>query len=316
MKNKNHVITRNDIEQKCQKSTQSDVVIPNKLGNGDTCRGLRHWRLLSKLNNNFSKPVRNDMTGSLAPSALVPSVTNLFPYFHIFFSLKKKFAFTLAEVLITLGIIGIVAAMTIPTLIENYQKNQVVTKLQRAISVINQAYKLSYDDVGEPSVQDSFEMGPEQYFKTYWAPYLKVLTYCFGYAVCGYKKNYPFTYVDNSNMYAMVYDPTTRVSFLTADGFFYIVYTANYKSGSTTERQPYYMILVDINGSTGPNRAGRDVFLLTRTQEDGGGVQPYGYSALSQNVRKNCLSTGQTCADYIRRSGWKIGKDYPWKVKK
>ena len=229
---------------------------------------------------------------------------------------KKELAFTLAEVLITLGIIGVVAAMTIPTLIENYQKNQTVTKLQRAISVINQAYKLSYDDVGEPNIQDSFEMGPEQYFKTYWAPYLKVLTYCSGYAVCGYKNNYPFTHVDNSNMNAMVYDPTTRVSFLTADGFFYIVYTANYKSGSTTERQPYYMILVDINGSTGPNRAGRDVFLLTRTQEDGGGVQPYGYSALSQSVRNNCLGLGQTCADYIRRSGWKIGKDYPWKVKK
>ena len=229
---------------------------------------------------------------------------------------KVKLAFTLAEVLITLGIIGVVAAMTIPTLIENYQKNQTVTKLQRAISVINQAYKLSYDDVGEPNIQDSFEMGPEQYFKTYWAPYLKVLTYCSGYAVCGYKNNYPFTYVDNSNMNAMVYDPTTRVSFLTADGFFYIVYTANYKSGSTTERQPYYMILVDINGFTGPNRAGRDVFLLTRTQEDGGGVQPYGYSALSQSVRNNCLGLGQTCADYIRRSGWKIDKDYPWKVKK
>ena len=36
----------------------------------------------------------------------------------------KKRAFTLAEVLITLGIIGVVAAMTIPTLISNYQKKQ------------------------------------------------------------------------------------------------------------------------------------------------------------------------------------------------
>ena len=36
----------------------------------------------------------------------------------------KKRAFTLAEVLITLGIIGIVAALTMPTLIGNYQKNK------------------------------------------------------------------------------------------------------------------------------------------------------------------------------------------------
>ena len=60
----------------------------------------------------------------------------------------KMSAFTLAEVLITLGIIGIVAAMTIPTLITNHQKRQTVVKLQRAISVMNQAYRLAYDDVG------------------------------------------------------------------------------------------------------------------------------------------------------------------------
>ena len=37
--------------------------------------------------------------------------------------IKKIFGFTLAEVLITLGIIGVVAAMTLPTLIQNYKKN-------------------------------------------------------------------------------------------------------------------------------------------------------------------------------------------------
>lgn len=36
---------------------------------------------------------------------------------------KKIIAFTLAEVLVTLGIIGVVAAMTIPTLVNSYQKN-------------------------------------------------------------------------------------------------------------------------------------------------------------------------------------------------
>ena len=45
----------------------------------------------------------------------------------------RRVAFTLAEVLITLGIIGIVAAMTIPTLIVNYQKKQTVSKLKQTI---------------------------------------------------------------------------------------------------------------------------------------------------------------------------------------
>ena len=48
----------------------------------------------------------------------------------------KNFAFTLAEVLITLAIIGVVAAMTIPTLINNYQKKQTVTQLKKAYTTL------------------------------------------------------------------------------------------------------------------------------------------------------------------------------------
>ena len=44
----------------------------------------------------------------------------------------KKFAFTLAEVLITLGIIGVVAAMTMPALVANYQKTVTVNRLKKA----------------------------------------------------------------------------------------------------------------------------------------------------------------------------------------
>ena len=45
----------------------------------------------------------------------------------------KKSAFTLAEVLITLGIIGVVAALTIPNIIKHYQNEVTVTKLQKLI---------------------------------------------------------------------------------------------------------------------------------------------------------------------------------------
>lgn len=62
----------------------------------------------------------------------------------------KKLAFTLAEVLITLGIIGVVAAMTIPTLVTNADKKATATKLKVFYSKINQAVKLSsaYNDDG------------------------------------------------------------------------------------------------------------------------------------------------------------------------
>ena len=54
---------------------------------------------------------------------------------------SRKIAFTLAEVLITLGIIGVVAALTLPTLISNYKKQTYVTGLQKAYSVLNNMTK-------------------------------------------------------------------------------------------------------------------------------------------------------------------------------
>lgn len=50
---------------------------------------------------------------------------------------KMKLAFTLAEVLITLGIIGVVATITIPTLITNIQDKQFRVKFKESISIIS-----------------------------------------------------------------------------------------------------------------------------------------------------------------------------------
>jgi len=55
----------------------------------------------------------------------------------------KKSAFTLAEVLITLGIIGVVAAMTIPTLVSNIAATKNRSKFKKTISTLNQAVKLT-----------------------------------------------------------------------------------------------------------------------------------------------------------------------------
>lgn len=56
---------------------------------------------------------------------------------------RKKRAFTLAEVLITLGIIGVVAAMTIPTLITNVKGARIRTQFKKSISTLNQAAKMN-----------------------------------------------------------------------------------------------------------------------------------------------------------------------------
>ena len=344
-----HVITRNNVEQMTQKSTQRDVVIPNKLDNGETCQGLLRRFVYKNTNNNEISP-HNDM--------IIKNVKNLFPYFPISLSLKKlrrfriksgmtfmkqpaftlaegathvdllptkvKFAFTLAEVLITLGIIGIVAAMTIPNLITTHQQKVTVTKLQKAISVLNQAYKLSFDDVGEP--EDAFSMGSDEYFKQYWSPYIKVSTICtMDSNYCGYNNNQPFVSLDGTNANVGLFaSNSSRISFLTPDGFLYIIYTGNYATqpDGTRKWQSFPRVLVDINGPTGPNRQGRDVFWLLRTQNNGGGIQPVGYNERLGIVQTDCSydasgsGAGSYCADYIRRSGWSINKDYPWEMKK
>jgi prepilin-type N-terminal cleavage/methylation domain-containing protein len=50
--------------------------------------------------------------------------------------------FTLAEVLITLSIIGVVAALTIPTLTRNYEKQLWITQYKATYSILSQAFKM------------------------------------------------------------------------------------------------------------------------------------------------------------------------------
>lgn len=58
--------------------------------------------------------------------------------------------FTLAEVLITLGIIGVVAALTIPSLLSTYKKRVTATKLKQTYSILSTALNTSETEIGTP----------------------------------------------------------------------------------------------------------------------------------------------------------------------
>ena len=231
--------------------------------------------------------------------------------------MQKKYGFTLAEVLITLGIIGVVAAITIPMLIANYQKKQTVTKLQKAISVINQAYRLAYDDVGEATAEEARAMGGEEYFQKYWEPYIKVTSIC-NEIGCGYKKNsYGYSgqpwKMPSGNTYSLqLQTDYSRVGFNTLDGYFFIVVTVVGGTTLTTSD----ILVVDINGINKPNILGKDVFVLKRKvdSEKGGVVVPACSSSSKSDIDKDCSKTGigDCCAEKIRRAGWTIDKSYPW----
>ena len=68
----------------------------------------------------------------------------------------RKCAFTLAEVLITLVIIGVIAAITLPTLITKYQKEQTVTRLKKVYSTLSQTNQRAIADNGP---MDTWDIG-------------------------------------------------------------------------------------------------------------------------------------------------------------
>ena len=73
----------------------------------------------------------------------------------------KKYAFTLAEVLITLGIIGVVAAMTMPALVANYKEKEIITKAKKDYSLILQALRLAQAEAGIPGDNSVLYIGAD-----------------------------------------------------------------------------------------------------------------------------------------------------------
>ncbi len=65
-------------------------------------------------------------------------------------SFKSSFAFTLAEVIIVVGVIGIVAQMTIPTLVKNVQRQQYIVSVKKAYNTLSSAYALAIQDNSSP----------------------------------------------------------------------------------------------------------------------------------------------------------------------
>ena len=78
---------------------------------------------------------------------------------------KMKKAFTLAEVLITLMIIGIVAALTIPSVISNYQQQEFKTGLKKAVSVLNEAIQTNIAQDGETPYDTNANLNILDYLK-------------------------------------------------------------------------------------------------------------------------------------------------------
>ena len=175
---------------------------------------------------------------------------NLFSY-----SPHKRAAFTLAEVLITLGIIGVVAAMTLPVLISKYQERSWLTSFKRTYSVLYQAYLGAYQENGIASTWCPAKNSDCS--KTYFdilSPHLKVVE------IWGFDRPdilYQVTYkdLDGSEIKSNNAFPTTHYKFVLNDG---TIIGIGYDGDLNMP-----LLDVDTNGLKGPNQFGKDLFHIS-----------------------------------------------------
>ena len=229
---------------------------------------------------------------------------------------KRSFGFTLAEVLITLTVIGVVAAMTVPTLYSNFQYEKKTSNLKKAYSVLGQATKMSESQNGDYSTWDT-SLEHKDFIDTYYAPYFKIEKKCTSPQVCGYANQAAWS---NKTGNFGGFNYAGRVPFLTIDGIIYSISLRSVGSGQQHDTDYLYdfetiktmAIIVDVNGSAGPNKFGNDVFMFERYLN--GAVVPLGATLTEDVIKKDCSKDGDClyCAEYLRRNNWRPPKNYPW----
>ncbi len=194
-----------------------------------------------------------------------------------------KKAFTLAEVLVTLGIIGVVSAMTVPTLMRNHQKKTYITQLHKVYNEITQAliqYRTDRNALNLKEAGFTSTASVQTFIKTY----LKTINEC-----------------DKVGSPCFA-DEYKTLSGTAPEGW--TIDTKSYVLPSGAAIRPAFSVsgdklvhlLVDINGQQGPNILGRDIFFM----------------AIYNNCVLDSVATGATSApltdaqrDSINSDNWK-----------
>lgn len=244
---------------------------------------------------------------------------------------QRHEGFTLSEILMVLVVIGILASLTIPPMVNEYQQNETVTKLRKFVSTIYGVIQSSETENGPRETWDDFYTGNsttdiDNFVDKYIVNHLSFSKRCkvMQKSECLYNGNYKiYTQPDKSTPVA-----TNGVTcfaggngalpwaaacnyFLMNDGSLIamevrgfggaIDYPCSALSGGAIQ------LAVDINGPLkGPNSLGHDVFdyllICRRNCKQTLWITPY-----------SCTSTdGKQCANKIIRDNWQIKSNYPW----
>ena len=149
--------------------------------------------------------------------------------------LNRRLAFTLSEILITLAIISVIAALTIQPLMKKYQKIETVVRLKKAYTAINSAFRLSEMENGKYKYWKSgYSIGATAFLNKYWLPYFDGYRLCTSYSDCGYSSVQPFKYMNGTASTWSAYIANYRIPFITSDG---ILYNISVGQGSSTAEE-------------------------------------------------------------------------------
>ncbi|MCM1339201.1 MAG: hypothetical protein NC191_05985 [Muribaculaceae bacterium] len=232
-----------------------------------------------------------------------------------------KIAFTLAEILITIGIIGIVGALTIPGLIVRIQNRGYTERLKKTYSLISETTKLVIEDFGgEPdswayaSYVDSDSQDAAN--KNIIYAYKNHLKLAQDYSTGGYN-DFNYNVVNRKKItYKYLNGEDTRSSFYSAgngvfalarvvqliDGTILGFVFAQNKAGGVCwdliQKKIRFVFLVDVNGLSKPNQIGRDIFWFA--MYDDGKLLPYNIDDTSDCSKEG---KGYSCAARVIKEG-------------
>lgn len=238
--------------------------------------------------------------------------------------MKLKNAFSVAEVLITLLIIGTVAALTIPNLIQSYKKSVVETRLAKFYSTINQAILMSEVENGSRMTWDLMEnlnvtqvvsegKTAQEWYKKYLAKYITPL-----------KTENSQTVERKYNLY---FTDGSMVTF-SGSSWLYYPYAKDYKEHLVSNGADGNETYIDRDRSGSGTKYFTFIFMPTKIDNRWlyqKGVEPYlnkefdgqTETLVSNNIygcKKDIVSNERAyCTELIKRNGWKIPKDYPFK---
>ena len=176
---------------------------------------------------------------------------------HLF--IGRLAAFTLAEVLITLGIIGVVAAFTMPSVVNNVEGKQLQSALKKGYSEISQAFELMKSDIGRDILPVDYP--PGTFAKEYKEYFVKTLSSNYSGLV---SKDLDIVDFNGLKTYKTYNKKNSLISNFFDDGQFVLPDGALILINDSGPM----LISIDVNGmNKGPNLYGRDLFTFEITNE-------------------------------------------------